>query len=140
MRLKRFHTGSTPVLTTKEKIMSQIKTHFGKLHKVEIKNQTIEEWCEFKCKEAEIEQLQSYYSSWKEQMHAHRRFHKKYFIVNDEVWEVVEHVEFNDGDDIDIMIPNEDGTITFVEQFDNGGTCLSECIENGIRRLKDKNK
>ena len=38
--------------------------------------------------------------------------------------------------DIDVMIENPDGTITFVYQFYNGGTCLSECIEHGLARLK----
>jgi hypothetical protein len=34
------------------------------------------------------------------------------------------------------MLPNEDGTITFIQQFYNGGTCLSEVIEEGIRKIK----
>jgi hypothetical protein len=37
------------------------------------------------------------------------------------------------------MIPNEDGTITFFMEFYNGGTCLSEMIEEGLERLKKEN-
>jgi hypothetical protein len=67
-------------------------------------------------------------------------FNNKYFIVGDEIWEAIEHIK-NDGfDDIDVMIPNEDGTITFVQPFYNGGTCLSEVIEEGIENLKNKQK
>ena len=56
-------------------------------------------------------------------------------LVGDEVWEAVEHIE-NADSDIDVMLPNEDGTITFVQQFYNGGTCLSEVIEEGIQKLR----
>jgi hypothetical protein len=33
------------------------------------------------------------------------------------------------------MQKNEDGTITFVMQFYNGGTCLSECIEEELEKI-----
>ncbi len=118
--------------------MSQTETHFGKLHKVEIENQTLEQWCESKCKEIGEEELASYFDSWQEQMSNCREYYEKYFFVDGEVWEAVEHIESEDGVDIDVMIPNKDGTITFVQQFYNGGTCLSECIEDGIKRIKDK--
>ena len=120
----------------KIKIMSQTETHFGKLRKVEIENQTTEQWCENKCNEADIIELYSYCNNWKEMFKG--EFYKKFFVVEDEIWEVIEHIESEDGEDIDVMIPNEDGTITFVQQFYNGGTCLSECIEDGIKRIKDE--
>jgi hypothetical protein len=118
--------------------MSQTETHFGKLRKVEIENQTLEQWCEIKCKEVGIEKIESYHDSWNEQMRDCREYYNKYFFVDGEVWEAVEHIESEDGENIDVMIPNTDGTITFVQQFYNGGTCLSECIEDGINRIKDK--
>ena len=122
--------------------MSSTETHFGKLRKVEVKNYTLEQWCEHKCKENGNIELKSYFDSWQEQMID--EYYEKYFIVNGEVWEAIEHIESEDGEFIDIMIPNEDGTITFVQQFYNGGTCLSECIEDGIKKItnnfKFKNK
>jgi hypothetical protein len=120
--------------------MSQTETHFGKLRKVEILNQTLEQWCEIKCKEVGNTKIESYYNSWQEQARDCLESNNKYFFVDDEVWEVIEHIESQSGDDIDIMMPNADGTITFVQQFYNGGTCLSECIEDGIKRIKDKQK
>ncbi len=115
--------------------MSQTETHFGKLRKVVIdEGCTIEDWCREKCEEKGITELASCYDSWLEQFR-YELIEKKYFIVGDEIWEAFEHIK-NDGfDDIDVMIPNEDGTITFVQQFYNGGTCLSEVIEEGIEKL-----
>jgi hypothetical protein len=117
--------------------MSEVETHYGKLRKVVIgEKYTIEQWCEEKCKEEGITKLETYYHSWLENFID--EFHEKYFIINkEEVWEVIEHIEADDSD-IDIMIPNEDGTITFIQQFYNGGTCLSEVIEEGIIKLKNK--
>ncbi len=112
--------------------MSKTETHFGKLRKVELST-TIEEWCKQKCNERGITELPSYMSSWEEEFRD--TFYKKFFITEDDVWEAIEHVEESDGD-IDVMIPNEDGTITFVMQFYNGGTCLSEMIEDGLARLQ----
>lgn len=112
--------------------MSQTETHFGKLRKVET-TLTLEEWSKEKCNKENITELASYNDNWVEELRDN--FNNKYFIIDDEIWEAIEHIESEDGDDIDIMIPNSDGTITFVQQFYNGGTCLSECIEDGIKKL-----
>jgi hypothetical protein len=120
--------------------MSQTETHFGKLRIVVIdEGDTIEDWCREKCEEEGMNELDSYYDNWLKQFRS-EVIQKKYFIVGDEIWEVIEHIK-NDGfDDIDVMIPNEDGTITFVQQFYNGGTYLGEVIEEGIENLKNKQK
>lgn len=112
--------------------MSHTETHFGKLRKVEL-NSSIEEWAKQKCNEEGISEIPDYFDSWEETF-KDRMSYKKYFFSKDEVWEAVEHVEEDDGD-IDIMVQNQDGTVTFVFQFYNGGTCLSEMIEDGLARL-----
>ncbi len=112
--------------------MSHTETHFGKLRKVET-DLTVEDWCKNQCLLEGETELASYFETWEEQFRD--TFYKKYFIADGEIWEVIEHVEGDDGGDIDIVIPNEDGTVTFVMQFYNGGTCLSECIEDGLKRL-----
>lgn len=115
--------------------MSQTETHYGKLRRVET-SLTAENWCKNQCILAGITELSSYHDSWEEEFRD--SFHEKYFIVNGQIWEVFDHIETEDGD-IDIMIPNLDKTITFVQQFYNGGTCLSEVIENGLADLQKKN-
>ena len=114
--------------------MSHTETHFGKLRKVEL-NCSIEEWCKQKCSEQGILEIPSYFNSWKETFEDYLGY-RKYFFLKSEVWEAVEHMEEDDGD-IDIMVPNEDGTVTFVFQFYNGGTCLSEMVKNGLKRLNN---
>lgn len=113
--------------------MSEVETHFGKLRKVET-SLTVENWCNNQCILAGIKEISPYNSTWQEELLT--EFGRKFFIVNGEIWESVEHIEVDSGGDIDVMIPNEDGTITFVMQFYNGGTCLGECIEYGLKKLK----
>ena len=50
------------------------------------------------------------------------------------VYKLVEHTEIED--DIFKFWKNADGSISFVAEFYNGGTCLSEIIEKGIREVK----
>lgn len=118
--------------------MSQTETHFGKLKKVEL-TQPVEDWCKDECTKLGKDSLPRCFSSWKELLMDLTRY-DKYFFLKDEVWEAIEHVKSDGDSDIDIMIPNEDGTISFVQQFYNGGTCLSECIENSLLELKKTQK
>lgn len=114
--------------------MSQNEFHSGKLKKLDLEGKTLEEWCEAKCKEKEIEK-RSWHDSWEEAMRDEGS--EVYIIVDDEVYEVIDHYEADDDDPYFIrMTPQEDGTIAFVTQFYNGGTCFSECMEDGIKELK----
>ena len=119
--------------------MSDMESHIGKLRKVDIpENYSIEDWCREKCEDNGVpSMLPELYDSWQETLKYHLDFYETYFFINGEVWEVFEHTELVD-DDMFIMEPNEDGTISFTMRFYNGGTCLSECIEEGITRIKKK--
>lgn len=118
--------------------MSNMEAHFGKLRRVELpENYLLEDWCREKCQAREITEISSYNDTWEEQFKDH--FHEQYFIVNGEAWEVFDHVESEDGY-ADIMIPNADGTITFFMEFYNGGTCLTEMIEEGLERLNKQDE
>lgn len=115
--------------------MSYTETHFGKLRKVELKEgQTVEEWCQEKCNENGKIELPSYFKNWVEVL-KYGPNSQKYFFNGDEIWEVFDHIESEDGD-IYFMQKNEDGTMTFIMQFYNGGTCLSECIEDELAKFK----
>jgi hypothetical protein len=37
------------------------------------------------------------------------------------------------------LTKNEDGTISFIGQFYNGGTCLDEMLEEALDEMKEKN-
>ena len=56
--------------------------------------------------------------------------------MNGEIWEAFDHTELDADDDIYQLTLNEDGTLSFVMRFYNGGTNLSECIEEEILKLK----
>ena len=118
--------------------MSHTETHFGKLRKVQFsEGQNLEDWCKAKCEELGCTEMATYNSSWEEQLRSESD--QKYFFSDGEVWEAFDHIEESDGD-IDLMIPNPDSTITFAMQFYNGGTCLTEMIEDGFARLKKEGK
>jgi hypothetical protein len=114
--------------------MSQTEHHIGKLRKVVInEGYSIEDWCREKCQDAGIPTIPEHYDSWQETLKFHLDLYETYFFVNDVVWEVFDHTEFDD--DIYEMVPNADGTVSFIMSFYNGGTCLSECIEEGLLKL-----
>ena len=121
--------------------MSQTESHIGKLRRIHIpENYSIEDWCREKCEDNGVpSMLPELYVSWQETLLYHLDFYEKYFFVNGEIWESFGHKEMN-GDDIYEIEPNEDGTLSFTMQFYNGGTCLSECIEEGLERLKKEGK
>lgn len=98
--------------------MSYTETHFGKLRRVEIDNDvTIEQW-----EESKRESL------------GDKLFEEKYIVFMYTAYEFLEHTNLGE-DDLDVFIENEDGTITFIVQFYNGGCGLGEVLEEGINNL-----
>jgi hypothetical protein len=121
--------------------MSQTETHIGKLRKVVLnEGYSIEDWCREKCQDNGVpNMLPELHNSWQETLLYHLDLYEKIFFVNGEIWESFEHKELDD-DDIYEMEQNEDGSISFTMRFYNGGTCLSECIEEGLEKLKKEGK
>jgi hypothetical protein len=114
--------------------MSKTELHIGKLRKVELKpDQSLENFYKEKLKEIGITELRKYDNDWEDAFKD--EFQEKYFIVNDVIWEAFEHDEKDDSDDIYELKPNPDGTLSFIMKFYNGGTCLSECIEEELEKL-----
>jgi hypothetical protein len=124
--------------TLKLNKMSQTETHFGKLRRVVFpEGQTLEQWCEAKCNELGKTELSSWCKTWYEQLRDVND--EDVYFANDELWETIEDFSAEEGDDIYQMHLNENGTVTYVMQFYNGGTCLSECIEESLARLERPN-
>ena len=116
--------------------MSDTEYHYGKLRKVDLQGKTKEEFFKEQCRLEDIE-LEEYYDNYEEAWRSETDNHDKYFIGGDDVYETFDHIEGNSSEDIDVMIPHEDGSFTFVMSFYNGGTCLSECLQ---RSLEEKLK
>ena len=117
--------------------MSNMESHVGKLRKVpRNEGQSIEDWCREKCEDNGVpSMLPELYDSWQETLKYHLDFYETYFFINGEIWEVFDHKDLDDDDDIFKMTPNPDGTVSFMLRFYNGGTCLNECIEEGLKKL-----
>lgn len=118
--------------------MSEVETHFGKLRRVHLnENHTTEDWARERCHTMGITFLSMWNKTWFEQLRDHAG--NKYHAIDGEIWEVFDH-KLVDERDIDLIVPNPDGTLTFMMQFYNGGTCLSECLEEGISRHNKKQR
>lgn len=116
--------------------MSQNEFHTGKLVPVDLGGKTIEEFAEEICKESGISKISSYHDSWLEEFR-YGPAEEKYFIIDGEIYEMVEHLE-SDDDYFVHMIRNNDGSISFSTQFYNGGTCLSEVVEGSVSTMNKK--
>lgn len=116
--------------------MSSMESHVGKLRKVQRnEGQSIEDWCREKCEDNGVpSMLPELYDSWQETLKYHLDFYETYFFIDGEVWEILDHRDLDDSDTYE-MTPNPDGTISFIMRFYNGGTCLTECIEEGLKKL-----
>jgi hypothetical protein len=64
--------------------------------------------------------------------------YKKAFFIQDVWYVVTETKKVDPYDDIQELIPQDDGSFIYVMRFYNGGTCLSELIEEAIEKLKTK--
>ena len=85
--------------------MSEVVRHTGKVKKVDLKGLQEELWP------------------------------TKFIKVNGDIWEIVEDREEEDYENLSIIRPNEDGTLDYILQFYNGGTCLSEMLTEGIKDI-----
>lgn len=112
--------------------MSDYESHIGKLRKVDLQEKTREEFFKLKCEEAGYNEMKG--SDWQDTALYYADFYEKYFVVNDEVWELFDHVEPDSFDGINI-IDNKDGSYSFSTTFYNGGTCLSEVLEEALSEL-----
>ena len=112
--------------------MSEQQTQTGKFKKIDLQGKTIEEWCEEQCiKLGKTEKWED--ETWKEFFFD--MFWDDYFIVKDEVYQILE-VEDIDNYYYVQVDKQDDDTYSFYATYYDGGTCLTECLEEGIKKLK----
>jgi hypothetical protein len=118
--------------------MSRTETHIGKLRKVDTQGLTVEEWCRKvihqHLKDNPLSRPLLDDEEWQHNFYDIDNNYRKYVFYANDLYETFDHIEGED-EDIDIMTDNGDGTYSFVMQFYNGGTCLQECLEMGLKRL-----
>lgn len=110
--------------------MSYTESHVGKIKKVDLEGLTIEEWAKEVATAYGME-FKEYYDSYKELVLD--ELYSRYIIVEEEVYEIIEDREFTE-EDISELTPEGDGVFSFVMQFYNGGTCLTEMLEDAIKQ------
>ena len=116
--------------------MSQNEFHTGRLVPVDLEGKTVEEFAEEICRSSGISEISSYHDTWLEEFR-YELAYEKYFIVDGEIYEMIEHSD-SDEEYFVHMRRNEDGSISFSAQFYNGGTCLSEVIEDSVLVMNKK--
>lgn len=109
--------------------MSEMELHIGTIKEVDMQGLTIEEWCKKECENSfEITHLGIFNCYYDFLMSLTN--HRKYIVLNDKIYRI-DDKEYED-DYIYEMYPNEDGSYSYVMRFYNGGTCLSECLEEKL--------
>jgi hypothetical protein len=113
--------------------MSDYEQHIGKLKEIEI-----EESLETTCKEImENKELPSYCSSYKEFLFDEK--YDDYIVADDKLYKVVESQDIESYDDIMYAEENNDGTISFVVRYYNGGSGFGDAIGEALKNLEVKN-
>lgn len=118
--------------------MSHTEFHAGKLELLDLRGLTIEEWCKLQCVKENVTELKA--TSWLNQFNWSSPSCENYIIVGDKIYKILEHFT---GDDMDYemrLFPQEDGSISFVGQFYNGGTCFEEMIEEALTQHQKDGK
>lgn len=122
--------------------MSCTELHTGTLHKLPInteegiktylKNQLITKKPEKKEEILVLDDLQDIYDEL-----YYADIHNDYYINYHkmEIYKIIDHKSYDDDDYIDDWEQLPDGDIKFITQFYNGGCCLDEVIESGLKRF-----
>jgi len=61
--------------------------------------------------------------------------YEKYVITEYTIYEILEQKDIEDDDGYVTVTDNQDGTYEFDTRFYNGGTCLSEMLEMGLKKM-----
>ena len=114
--------------------MSEQETHVGKLKLIFTgTEEQIEEFCKSKIK-GSFGFLDDDYDTYIEMFYD--VFYKEFVIINNSIYEIIEDT-YLDYNEIFEASLNEDGTISYVCSYYNGGCCFSEALEECLNNLKE---
>lgn len=112
--------------------MSEQQTQRGKFKKIDLQGKTIEKWCEEQCiNQGKTNKWED--GTWKEFFFD--MYYDEYFIVNDVIYQILE-IEDIDNNYYVKVDKQDDDTYSFYATYYDGGTCLTECLEEGIEKIK----
>jgi hypothetical protein len=118
--------------------MSRVEFHTGKLYPVKFSG-SLEDACRDIAKRHNIELGENWREEFRDKFdeYSNKKDHsgEEYFMHGENLYRVIDHEE-NESDDYFMkLIRNPDGSISFIGQFYNGGTCFSEMLEDAISEL-----
>lgn len=111
--------------------MSETVHHQGKLIPIKMNGKTVEEKAKELAFDLGSKEIPSYYDSWKEVLLYD--YDNEYFVYKDQIYKQ-EKEEQEDTEYLAKAKVNPDGTIDYTCIFYNGGTSLSECIEDALNQ------
>jgi len=122
--------------------MSYQELHTGKLKPIEkVPLEVLQAWVETKPNleiedfEEKMEDEYEYFEIRDKTKKYKEPFYIKYIWNKGNLYEMVEHSGELESDDLYLTTENSDGTISFTYSFYNGGTCLSELLEDGLDKI-----
>ncbi len=123
--------------------MSRTEFHTGRLYPVKIET-SLEETCKSIAARHDVELGEDWQDDFRENFNEYeykrKRVSEEYFIHGDKLYRVIDHVESEDEEYFMKLSRNSDGSISFMGQFYNGGTCFSEILEESLDELKPSPK
>jgi hypothetical protein len=123
--------------------MSRTEFHTGRLYPVKIET-NLEETCKSIANRHGIELgedwQEDFRDSFDEYTNKKRSQPEEYFIHGEKLYRVIDHAESFDEEYFMKLSRNSDGSISFIGQFYNGGTCFSEMLEEALDELKPSSK
>lgn len=116
--------------------MSEMEFHRGILREVfQLPGEDLENLCKRLCRENNISEPLDADDNYEDNLL--NKSIEEYFSVNGKLFKMIEHDKIEEDDFI--ITKSDNGDYLFSGGFYNGGTCLSECIEENLGALL-KNK
>ncbi len=123
--------------------MSRTEFHTGRLYPVKIET-SLEETCRSIAKRFDVELSEDWQEDFRDAFDEYANKiagqSEEYFIHGEKLYRVIDHIESDNEEYFMKLSRNSDGSISFMGQFYNGGTCFSEMMEESLDELKPSHK
>ncbi len=125
--------------------MSQTEFHTGKLYPVKLLDAGLEATCRRIAERHDIELGEDWQEDFRDAFDEYKGKigsvqYEEYFIHGENLYRVIDHEESSDEEYFMKLNRNSDGSLSFIGQFYNGGTCFSEMLEEALDELKKVSK
>lgn len=110
--------------------MSEQQTKRGKFKEIDLQGKTIEEYCKEYCISRGEEKDDD--ETWREFFFD--MYWEDFFVVNDRLFQLIA-VEKLDSVNYTKIDKEDNGVYSFYSTFYNGGTYLTECLENKLEEM-----